>query len=71
MRRRFWVSAVLSLPLLVLVMATICSGSARALGPLAHWLQLALATPVVLWAGWPFFARGWASLATAASTCSP
>jgi Cu+-exporting ATPase len=53
MTRRLWFSAVLSLPLLVLAM----SGRAPA------WLQLALATPVVLWGGAPFFRRGWESLA--------
>jgi Cu+-exporting ATPase len=65
MSRRFWVSAALSLPLLILAMGhdlypAAMPGflDARSL----QWLQLALATPVVLWGGWPFFARGWASL---------
>ena len=63
MRRRFWVSAALSLPLLVWVMADHLLGLGHTLSrPLAHWLQLALATPVVLWAGWPIFERCWASL---------
>ena len=63
MRRRFWVSAALSLPLLIWVMADHLLGLGHALSrPLAHWLQLALATPVVLWAGWPIFGRCWASL---------
>ena len=63
MRRRFWVSVVLALPLLVWVMGDHLLGLDHALSrPLAHWLQLALATPVVLWAGWPIFARCWASL---------
>jgi Cu+-exporting ATPase len=65
MRRRFWVSAVLSLPLLVWVMGDhllgLGLGHAIPRG-LAHWVQLALATPVVLWAGWPVFERCWASL---------
>jgi heavy metal translocating P-type ATPase len=52
MRRRFVVSAALSLPLLILAMVTHGYG----------WIQFALATPVVLWGGLPFFARGWASL---------
>ena len=52
----------LSLPLLVWVMADHLLGLGHALAPLAHWLQLALATPVVLWAGWPIFERCWASL---------
>jgi len=65
MSRRFWVSAALSLPLLILAMGhdlypAAMPGfmDARSL----QWLQLALATPVVLWGGWPFFVRGWASL---------
>jgi len=65
MTLRFWVSVVLSLPLLALVMGDMLSGQ-----PLRHgipsrllaWLQLLLATPVVLWGGWPFFERGWASV---------
>jgi Cu+-exporting ATPase len=61
MRRRFWVSAVLSLPLLVLAMLGESLG--LHLSPTAlHWIELALATPVVLWGGWPFFQRFWASL---------
>jgi len=59
MRRRFVVSAALTLPLFALAMSEMW----RPLhGPGFVWLQLALATPVVLWGGWPFFARGWASL---------
>ncbi len=62
MSRRLWVSAALSLPLLVLTMGTDLLGwrllSMRAL----VWLEFALATPVVLWGGWPFFGRFWASL---------
>jgi P-type Cu+ transporter len=62
MRRRFWVSAVLSVPLLVLAMFAQSLG--LHLSPIAlHWIELALATPVVLWGGWPFFQRFWASLA--------
>jgi Cu+-exporting ATPase len=64
MQRRFWVGVALSLPLLVLSM-----GSMTDSGPLHNipaawlsWLQLALATPVVLWGGWPFFQRGWVSI---------
>jgi len=75
MTRRFWVSVVLTLPLLVLVMADMMPGELiRHLMPatLLAWAQLVLATPVVLWGGWPFFVRGWASIVpTAASTCSP
>jgi Cu+-exporting ATPase len=65
MSLRFWVSAALSLPLLILAMGhdlypAAMPGflEARSL----QWLQLTLATPVVLWGGWPFFVRGWASL---------
>jgi Cu+-exporting ATPase len=61
MRRRFWGSAVLSLPLLVLAMFGESLG--LHLSPtVLHWIELALATPVVLWGGWPFFQRFWASL---------
>jgi heavy metal translocating P-type ATPase len=56
MTRRFWVGAVLTLPLLALAMAIDFPG-------IGHWLQLALGTPVVLWAGWPFFERGSKSIA--------
>src|SRR5215469_13592981 len=64
MQLRFWVGVALCLPLLVLSMSTMAEGSPlRHLSPgLSQWLQLALATPVVLWGGWPFFERGWASL---------
>src|ERR1019366_7950777 len=51
MQRRFWVSVVLSLPLLVMSMAMLGLHASRS------WIELALATPVVLWAGWPFFVR--------------
>jgi Cu+-exporting ATPase len=64
MRRRFWISAVLAVPLLLWVMGEhlFDLGISRALSrPLAQWLQLALATPVVLWAGWPIWKRCWAS----------
>ncbi len=65
MRRRLWVSAVLTVPLFLLAMADLLPGrplesvaSARTL----TWFELALATPVVLWGGWPFFVRGWQSI---------
>jgi P-type Cu+ transporter len=65
MTRRFWISLVLTLPLLAGVMGGMLPGEPiRHLiptGPLA-WAQLLLATPVVLWGGWPFFTRGWASI---------
>jgi Cu+-exporting ATPase len=59
MQRRFWVGVALSVPLLVLSMAV--APEKLPLGAYA-WLQSALATPVVLWGGWPFFQRGWASV---------
>ena len=65
MTRRFWVSVALSVPLLAFVMGDMLPGQPlrHALsGRLMAWLQLVLATPVVLWGGWPFFARGWASI---------
>src|SRR6266852_903698 len=61
MRLRFWVSAALSGPLLVLAMFGESLGLHVAPASL-HWIELALATPVVLWGGWPFFQRFWASL---------
>ncbi len=62
MRRRFRWSAALSLPLLVIAMSDLIPGQPlQAVGGLL-WLQLALATPVVLWAGWPLLERAWASM---------
>jgi P-type Cu+ transporter len=58
MTRRFWVSAVLTLPLLVLAMGSMLPAIAHALpGGLRGWVELGLASPVVLWGGWPFFVR--------------
>jgi len=65
MTRRFWVGVALSLPLLVMVMADHLAKPAldALIAPRsAVWIQLILATPAVLWGGWPFFRRGWASL---------
>ncbi len=67
MRRRFWISVFFSLPLLVLAMGSIISGFHAWLGTLATartlaFVELVLATPVVLWCGWPFFVRGWQSV---------
>ncbi|HEY0113371.1 MAG TPA: heavy metal translocating P-type ATPase [Allosphingosinicella sp.] len=62
MSRRFWISAALSVPLFVLVMGAELFGWHWLPMRIAVWVQLALATPVVLWGGWPFFERGWASL---------
>src|SRR3546814_16578770 len=69
MTRRFLVGAVLTLPVLVLAMGSYLP----IVGPLldrvvpsglSDWSELVLATPVVLWAGWPFFQRGWKSVVT-------
>ncbi len=65
MSRRFWIALVLTLPVFVLEMGSHIPalGLARSISMTAStWIQFALSTPVVLWAGWPFFARGWASL---------
>ena len=65
MARRFWVGVVLTTPLLIIAMGDMIPGRPieRVLGgTLLVWLQLVLATPVVLWAGWPFFVRGWQSI---------
>ncbi len=62
--RRFWVSAALAVPLLVLTMGTEFLGL-RLVAPTASpWIQLVLTAPIVLWAGAPFFVRGWTSLRT-------
>jgi Cu+-exporting ATPase len=65
MTRRFWVAVAFTLPLLAVMVSDILPGH-----PLQHllrglwlgWVEFAFATPVVLWAGWPFFKRGWASV---------
>jgi Cu+-exporting ATPase len=64
MTRRFWLGLVLALPVFLLEMGGHLFPAIHHLVPmrLSTWIQLALATPVVLWAGWPFFERGWASL---------
>ena len=65
MTRRFWVGVVLAVPTLILEMgAHVPSlGLHHYISPHASvWIQFALSTPVVLWAGWPFFERGWASV---------
>ena len=64
MTRRFWVSAVLSLPLIVLALGPELFGWQPLPMGISMFVQLALATPVVLWGGWPFFERLWASLKT-------
>jgi len=65
MTRRFWVSLALTTPLLVIAMASMLWEMPlhRILpGAVLPWLEFALATPVVLWGGWPFFQRFWTSL---------
>jgi Cu+-exporting ATPase len=63
MTRRFWIGLVLALPVVVLDMGAHFFALHRLIAPhLSVWIQFALSTPVVFWAGWPFFVRGWASL---------
>lgn len=65
MARRFWIGLVLALPVVALEMGGHLTGLHQWLGQqTSNWLQLLLATPVVLWAGWPFFLRGAKSLVT-------
>jgi P-type Cu+ transporter len=64
MTRRFWIATALSVPLVVINMGAHISAALHTflMNPLAAWAQLVLATPVVLWCGWPFFHRFWQSL---------
>ena len=65
MTRRFWAGLALALPVIVLEMGGhLVGGHGWIDQNLSNWIQLAFATPVVLWAGWPFFVRGWQSLVT-------
>jgi P-type Cu+ transporter len=65
MTRRFWVGLALALPAVVLEMGGhLVGGHGWVDQTLSNWIQLVFATPVVLWAGWPFFVRGWQSLLT-------
>lgn len=65
MTRRFWVGLVLALPVLALEMGGHLTNLHMLLGVrTSNWIQFGLATPVVLWAGWPFFERAWVSLMT-------
>jgi Cu+-exporting ATPase len=65
MTRRFWIGLALSAPVVVLEMGGhLVGGHSWVPQSLSNWVQLAFATPVVLWAGWPFFVRGWQSIAT-------
>jgi Cu+-exporting ATPase len=63
MTRRFWIGLVLAVPVFVLEMGGHLFGWTHLIGQqTSNWVQMILATPVVLWAGWPFFQRGWQSL---------
>jgi Cu+-exporting ATPase len=68
MTRRFWFGGALTIPILVVSMSDLVPGLSalmRFASPRAwQWLEFVLATPVVLWGGWPFFVRGWRSLVT-------
>jgi Cu+-exporting ATPase len=60
MRRRFWVSVVLAVPVFLLGMSDLLPGISLPRG--LNWIQLILTSPVVLWCGWPFFVRAWQSI---------
>ncbi len=65
MTRRFWISVALTLPLILIEMSDMVPGQpVQRVMPasMRTWIELALATPVVLWAGWPLFVRGWQSI---------
>ena len=63
--RRLWIGAALALPVVVIEMGSHLAGLHATIGPqTTNWLQLLLATPVVLWVGWPLLARGWQSVAS-------
>ena len=63
MSRRFWICLALTVPVLAIAMGEMVPAFRDfSTSRLATWIQLALATPVVLWGGWPFFVRGWNSL---------
>ncbi len=64
LKRRFWGSAVLTVPVVILAMHSMIPGVDLSFIPeqVRAWLELLFATPVVLWGGWPFFVRGWRSV---------
>ena len=65
MTRRFWIGAAFTLPVFLLAMSHLWPNAPAWLsGDVSRWIQFALSTPVVLWAGWPFFKRGWRSIQT-------
>ncbi len=65
MTRRLWIGAAFALPVFLLAMAHMIPPLGRQPwvgGDISRWIQFALTTPVVFWAGWPFFQRGWRSI---------
>jgi P-type Cu+ transporter len=63
MTRRLWIGAAFTLPVFLLAMSHVIPNAADWMsGDASRWIQFALTTPVVLWAGWPFFVRGWRSV---------
>jgi Cu+-exporting ATPase len=63
MTRRFWIGVALTTPVFILGMGAEVFDLHQFISPtLSNWIQFVLATPVVLWAGWPFFERGWSSI---------
>ena len=63
MTRRFWIGLLLTLPVLILEMGGHLFGLDHLIRPqMSNWVQMAFATPVIVWAGWPFFERGWQSV---------
>src|SRR5678816_3043490 len=65
MTRRFWIGLVLTIPVFTLAMGAHVIGAHRWVVPkLSNYIQFVFATPVVLWAGWPFLVRAWQSLVT-------
>jgi P-type Cu+ transporter len=66
MTHRFWIGAALTLPVFLLAMSHLAPHAPSWLsGDVSRWIQFVLSTPVVLWAGWPFFKRGWRSILSA------
>jgi len=67
MTRRFWIGGALALPVFLLAMTHLIPSLRHetwAMGDTSRWIQFVFSTPVVLWAGWPFFKRGWRSVVT-------
>ena len=65
MKRRFWLSLALTIPVIAIAMAEMVTAAEHWMAPLGRtmvWIQCLLSTPVVIWGGWPFFRRGWASI---------